>query len=386
MRYILLLFVILISYGSLYPFHFSGDLLPSADFFSWLVDNSYRTTRADIVANILLFVPYGFVAIMAISNNQRKITLAFLLFFTGTVFALLLQYLQFYLPARVPATTDAWFNSLGILAGMLLAHLLRQYSHNHLPRESSVSMDWSQITIPLVLALLWVAWRLFPFIPLFSEKSIFAAVAPLMQQPELSFSTIIRDTIGWLVFFYLLTRPPFDRMPRFRILKFVFYLFALEILIRGNIITVNDLLSALCAFALFSSLATNSLQKGLTRGLALAIVLTMITPLSHATPNNDYLWLPFSGLMKGNPWANGELLLLKIYLYASFIYMLRRTIVSWSGGAVITIGLLTAISILQIYFGQRNGEFTDPLLAGLIAWTISQMEKVATKERALVLR
>jgi len=147
-------------------------------------------------------------------------------------------------------------------------------------------MDWSQITIPLVLALLWVAWRLFPFIPLFSEKSIFAAVAPLMQQPELSFSTIIRDTIGWLVFFYLLTRPPFDRMPRFRILKFVFYLFALEILIRGNIITVNDLLSALCAFALFSSLATNSLQKGLTRGLALAIVLTMITPLSHDTPNN----------------------------------------------------------------------------------------------------
>jgi len=90
--------------------------------------------------------------------------------------------------------------------------------------------------------------------------------------------------------------------------------------------------------------------------------------------------------MKGNPWANGELLLLKIYLYATFIYLLRKTMVSWTGAAIITIGLLLTISILQIFFGQHNGEFTDPLLAGLIAWAISQLEKVATEERALALK
>ncbi|MCP4273992.1 MAG: hypothetical protein GY781_18880 [Gammaproteobacteria bacterium] len=386
MGYILLLFIILISYGSLYPFQFSGDLLPSADFFNWLTDNSYRTTKADIVANILLFVPYGFVTILTISNSRRQILHGSLLLLAGTLLAFLLQYLQFYIPARVPTATDAWLNGLGITVGMLLAHLLKQYSQNHLPDEQTTPVDWSQITIPLVLALLWVAWRLFPFVPLISVKSIMAAIAPLMRQPELSFSIIIRDSIGWLVFFYLLTRPPFDRLSQFRVLKFVFYILSLEILIKGNQITVNDLLAALCAFAFFSSLPAEQLQKGLTRGLVLAIILTMIAPLSLPDPTNDYLWLPFSGLMKGNPWANGELLLLKIYLYATFIYMLRKTLVSWTGAAIITVGLLIVVSVLQIYIGNTHGEFTDPLLAGLIAWAISQLEKVATEERAQVLK
>ena len=386
MRYILLLFVILISYGSLYPFHFSGDLLPAAEFFTWLFDGSYRTTRADIVANILLFVPYGFVAIMALSTSRRLLFHASLLFVAGAILAFVLQYMQFYLPARVPTATDAWYNSIGIIAGMTLAHLLKQYSQNHLPDELATPTDWSQITIPLLLALLWVAWRLFPFVPLISTQSIMAAVSPLMKQPELSFTIIFRDTIGWLVFFYLLTRPPFDRMPKFRILKFVFYILGLEILVRGNLITVNDLLAALCAFAIFSSLPTDKLQQGLTRGLVIAIFLTLITPLVVAEPANEYIWLPFSGLMKGNPWANGELLLLKIYLYASFIYMLRRTWVSWGGAALITSGLLIIISLLQLFFGHNNGEFTEPLLAGLIAWAISQLEKVATEERAMILK
>ena len=131
MRYILILFVILISYGSLYPFHFSGDILTSADFFKWLINLSYRTTKADILANILLFIPYGFVAFMALSTSKRIIYHASLLFFTGTLLAFILQYLQFYLPARVPSAADAWYNSIGILAGMLLAHLIKQYSHNH---------------------------------------------------------------------------------------------------------------------------------------------------------------------------------------------------------------------------------------------------------------
>jgi len=311
---------------------------------------------------------------------------ASILFVCGTFLAFVLQYLQFYLPARVPSAADAWYNSLGIIIGMLLAHMIKRYSHNHLPHEPSSQEDWSQITIPLLLALVWVSWRLFPFVPQITTESIMLAVSPLMKQPELSFVLIIRDTIGWLVFFYLLTCPPLDHLPRFRILKIVFYILGLEILVRGNSINVNDLLAALCAFAIFSSLDSHKIHNGLIRGLALAIIITLITPLTMASPTNDYLFLPFAGLMQGNPWANGELLLLKIYLYGSFLYMLRKTWIGWSGAVMIGISLLLLISILQIFFGHNNGEITEPLLAGLIAWAISQLEKVATEERAMVLK
>ena len=282
MRYILLLFVLLISYGSLYPFHFSGDLLPFREFISWLFNLSYRTTKADIVANILLFMPYGFVAVLTVSASRNFIVKAFWLYLAGTLLAFLLQYLQFYLPARVPSAGDALYNSFGIIIGMLLSYVIKHYSQHHLTHDFSRPKDWSQITIPLLLALVWVAWRLFPFVPAFTTKSILAAVSPLMQQPELDFSLIIRDLLGWLVFFYLLTRPPFDRLPRFRVLKIIFYIFGLEILIRGNLITINDLLAALCAFAFFTSLSAKQLHQGLTRGLALALILTMITPFVMA--------------------------------------------------------------------------------------------------------
>jgi len=386
MRYILLLFVILISYGSLYPFHFSGDLLTFSEFIDWFFNLSFRTTNIDILANILLFVPYGFVAIMTLSTSRRFLFHAGLLLLAGIFLAFTLQYLQLYLPARVPSAVDAWYNSLGILLGMLLAHVIIQYSHNHLPHELATPMDWSQITIPLLIALLWVAWRLFPFVPEINTSSIMAAVSPLIKQPELNFITIIRDMVGWLVFFYLLTRPPFDRLPRFRILIFVFYILGVEVLVRDNFITVNDLLAALCAFAIFSSLPADKLLQGLTRGLVLAIVLTLISPLSLATEYNDYIWLPFNGLMKGNPWANGEFLLLKIYLYAALIYMIKSSWAGWIGAVLISIGLLLIISILQIIFGDHNGEFTDPLLAGLIAWAINQVEKTASAERAMIIK
>ena len=385
MRYILLLFVILISYGSLYPFHFSGDLLPITELIDWVFNLSYRTTKADIIANIMLFVPYGFVSIMVLSTSRRPLYHAVILLLLGSLLAFVLQYLQFYLPARVPAAGDAWYNSLGILCGMVIAYIIKQYSQNHLPSERSKKVNWSQITIPLILALLWVAWRLFPFIPLITTKSILAAVLPLMEQPELNLSTIIRDSIGWLVFFHLLTRPPFDRLPRFRILKFILYIFGLEILVRGNILTVNDLLAALCAFAIFTSVSADKLQQGLINGLGIAIILTLITSFTMPTTHNDFLWLPFSSLLKGNPWANGEHLLLKIYLYASFLYLLSRSWLGWRGASIVTILFLLLISVIQVFFGTSNGEITDPLLAGLIAWAMSQVEKSASEERAMIL-
>lgn len=386
MRYILLLFVILISYGSLYPFHFSGNLLSAQEVNNWIFNLSYRTTNADILANILLFVPFGFVSIMLLSTSRKVIFHAGVLLIAGTLFAFILQYLQLYLPARVPSAADAWYNSLGIACGMLLAHVIKKYSQNHLPEENAAPVDWSQITIPLLLALVWVTWRLFPFVPLFTTESIMQAVHPLTSSPELNFTLIIRDSIGWLVFFHLLTRPPFDRLPRFRILKFILYIFSLEILIRDNSISVNDLLAALCAFAIFASLSTVQLQQGLSKGLALAISLTLITPLALAVPYNDYLWQPFASFMKGNPWINGELLLLKIFFYASLVYLLSRSWIGWLGATGLSVGLLLAISLLQIVFGQHNGEFTEPLLVGLIAWIIRQVEKSAFEEKAMILK
>jgi hypothetical protein len=70
MRAILLLIAVMISYGSLYPFHFAANhhwLAEAAGLFSM---PTLRMGRGDLVGNLLLFVPYGLVAVHVDTRGQ----------------------------------------------------------------------------------------------------------------------------------------------------------------------------------------------------------------------------------------------------------------------------------------------------------------------------
>jgi VanZ family protein len=76
-----------------------------------------------IIANILLFVPWGFLAFLAFDGRMRSRRWAYGATFVGAVaFAAALLVWQQTLPTRVTSLPDTLANGLGALAGAALGH------------------------------------------------------------------------------------------------------------------------------------------------------------------------------------------------------------------------------------------------------------------------
>ena len=123
MRLIWYIVILFIAYGSLYPFNFDFSRPLPADLGAWLLNWQQRTIRSDVIANILLFIPYGFFGALTVQQKQRRYTLVSILLMLsiGIIFAFCLQFIQFYLPSRVSHAADALLNAIGILIGISLA-------------------------------------------------------------------------------------------------------------------------------------------------------------------------------------------------------------------------------------------------------------------------
>ena len=76
-----------------------------------------------VTANILLFVPWGFLAFVALDSPRRARRTTYLLtIIGGLVIAVAMSLWQELLPARVTAPPDALANAAGALAGAALGH------------------------------------------------------------------------------------------------------------------------------------------------------------------------------------------------------------------------------------------------------------------------
>jgi glycopeptide antibiotics resistance protein len=80
-----------------------------------------------ILANILLFVPWGFLIFLLLDSPRRRRSNTYLTtFVAGILFAAALQIWQGTMPAPVTNLSDAAANALGALAGGALGHLRKE--------------------------------------------------------------------------------------------------------------------------------------------------------------------------------------------------------------------------------------------------------------------
>lgn len=76
-----------------------------------------------VIANVLLFVPWGFLAFVALDTPSRPRRMTYLLTVSAAViFALAMHLGQFLLPMRVTSVYDTFANALGAFAGAALGH------------------------------------------------------------------------------------------------------------------------------------------------------------------------------------------------------------------------------------------------------------------------
>jgi glycopeptide antibiotics resistance protein len=77
-----------------------------------------------IIANVLLFMPWGFLTFIALYTLDRPTLQTYILtFLLGLTFSCAIEAWQYFLPSRVADINDIIWNSAGALLGAVLAHL-----------------------------------------------------------------------------------------------------------------------------------------------------------------------------------------------------------------------------------------------------------------------
>ncbi|MGZ7031845.1 MAG: VanZ family protein [Thermoanaerobaculia bacterium] len=77
-----------------------------------------------IIANVLLFVPWGFFTFISLYTSRRPTVQTYVLtILLGICFTLAVETWQYFLPSRVADVNDVIWNTVGTIVGAMLGHL-----------------------------------------------------------------------------------------------------------------------------------------------------------------------------------------------------------------------------------------------------------------------
>jgi len=122
------LFCLFIIYGTTIPFHFTSDLSAVQEHLQRVTLNPFlspatgrRVSIPDAVQNVLLFVPFGVLGVLAsrVPGTMLRIAWVTLL---GAALSVSVEALQLFTTDRVTATSDVLANTVGGLLGALAAN------------------------------------------------------------------------------------------------------------------------------------------------------------------------------------------------------------------------------------------------------------------------
>ena len=352
---------VLILYGSLFPFR----LRSSADvgLFDVIETLTFKpTTRGDIVANLLLYLPLGLCLMFAWSGRQARWPLARTIL-VGTALSVAVELTQVYLRFRVSSLTDVALNAIGTLGGASAAIVYHALGTSvRIPALASSRLDPAALSV----VMLWLGFRLAPFVPTIDWQKYKDALRPLFIDPQIGALELLRYVIGWLVVGYavrLLTRREYAFAATLAIVGIV--LFG-RLVVVGKALNVSELAALVACVplaAFFIAWRDRRRVAALAALLIAAIVVQGIAPFEFASQAQAFSWMPFRSSLRGSIELNYSTLLEKCFWYFSLVWLLARGGWSRATAALGTASLVAAIEIVQMWLPGRSADVTDPLLA-----------------------
>ena len=376
-----ILFIILcvgIAYGTLYPFDFRPSLLDAHSLRAFVATWGSVASKGDLLANVILFVPFGFLGVIAGAQRfpvRRTIAGVVLL---GIGFSFVLQLAQILLPSRIASLDDVIWNTTGQVAGVLVG--LAAW------RRDIATPGGRRIEIAAPAALLgcWVAYRLFPFVPSLDFGSVKDSLKPLLLHPEIATLAVLTNAVSWLVAGYLLRRVWRPGRGMFDLAALMAMVMLLEVLIIDNQVSLSNVIGAaialgLSAFPMFHGRAAPLLLAGL---VTVAVVVSGLDPYVLRDDPVSFNWMPFHGWLGGSMYHNALVLIWKVYLYGSLVYLWRCAGAPWPSAMLWTAIPLGLIEAAQTVLGSHTPEITDPLLAVLLTVGLMLIDRLGNGRAA----
>lgn len=360
----------LIVYGSLYPFRFTGvgatgvlDLVTRLD---WA-----RTTRSDIAANILLYLPLGASLAWLLAARLGGLLAILLATLAGALVAFVIELGQLYETRRVASLADLCFNTVGAAAGSIIAMLVAA-AHRRLRSGALVRLLQQPVSVALLLA--WVGHRLAPFAPDLTLAGLVASVRPLYENSWWAPGATLRHALAWLVIVLISTRIARPGRGLATTAGVMAVVLAGRILLAPLDLVPAEITGMVVALLLARPLlALPPPQAAAALAAALAVTITVIglAPFDFRLTGEPLALIPFSESLTHYRATNLADLFERCFTAGALVWLLARGGLPVLAATLLGGGLLFGVELLQTWLPAQMADITDPLLAvaagGLIA-------------------
>jgi glycopeptide antibiotics resistance protein len=366
--------VLLIVYGSLYPWEFEPlrdtdpltILLHSWDF------ELNRFILRDIAVNVALYLPLGFAAYLVFRRPRRRLAPILLAAVMGCALSCMVEMAQAFEPDRHTSLVDVATNVSGAIAGAVAAMLAeRAFGPFGLRVRSGKPRDAS------ALALLgsFVASLLFPLFPVFGRTALRIKIAAILHGPVFDPVLFFSALASWYAA-GLMMRAAGVGKPVTSI-GLALAPLALQVFIVHHEPWIAVVVGAIAGAVLACTLRPAAPAAGL---VMLMIVVRGLQPFHFARSAQPFLWIPFGGFLAMD-WATGvDIIFQKIFYYGSAVWLLCAAGVRLRTATFAVTFLLACLEGVQILIPAHTAEITDPLLALLLGFGIAALSPFRGKE------
>jgi VanZ family protein len=360
--------VLVIIYGSLYPFHFSGNPDSNGPFRALINTSRGPFGGGDFLANVLLYLPFGLFSVQAASRLPLAVRILVVIF-SGLTLSVCLELLQFYDEGRVSALADVYANTIGVVLGVPAGAILFRDA----PPWRVRAMDRRPFVILLLSC--WLSYRLFPGVPVIDLHKYWTAVKPLVFSPTLSLADLYRQAVTWLAV-ALLVEALFGTI-RSRLLLpalVLVVLFARILILDAELSpaeVAGGVLSVVVWVAFLSRLHIRA--RVIAALFAGAVVIEALEPFKFNAAVHPFGWIPFRSFMRGSVDVNVRSFFEKVFTYGVLVWLIARTGSSLTVAVSLSGGLVLCLRLSQVYLPGRSAEITDPIMVMLVAVVMKSM-------------
>jgi VanZ family protein len=259
-------------------------------------------SRRDTVVNLLLYVPFGLLGALALDARGKGLGRLVWPVVGAAALSLAVEVAQHALPPRDPALADWVFNTVSAAAGVALAVVWRTLPRSRFAGADEASRGHGGLGAgPAlgVLAALWIAAHLAPFVPRLRPGRVSAALEASLAL-ELSPSRVL----AWFSC-YLVLAAALRAASRWRhfwsvLLTATVASLGLRLLFVGQQLSPDEVLGALIALPTVALVGMGRLRWDPTRvfrSACLAVLAAGLWPTAATVVDvSDTAWLPFAEL------------------------------------------------------------------------------------------
>ncbi len=365
--------VVVILYGSLYPFGFSNNPHAEGPIRSLWETRSFFPSAGNLIANFILYVPLGFFWVQA--SRKRLFSSVAIALCAGISLSTFIEFMQFYDAGRYSNMSDIYVNGAGTLFGAIAASLVRKI------RTSA--FHWiPRFDVAILLLLCWLGYRLFPYAPVINLHKYWDAIRPLFRSPGMSGADVFRHITTWFAVAVLLETVLGSVFTRLAIVPLLIVVVAARILIMDIVLSRAEVFGGLLGAVLWIFVLSRIRSRVIVVAVlfALLVVVQALSPFNFSQPPHSFGWIPFRSFVTGSEEKAVASFLEKTFIYGCLVWLFSQAGSSWLLATGLGVILVFASHWMQTYLPGRSAEITDVTLLLIVAAIMWLMPNAKAKE------